>query len=178
MLQIAVIGNIGNDAELRSENGSEFITFKVAHNERYTDANGNTHDTTQWISCVMNGNGGGVLKYLTKGQQVYVVGDGSVRTYHSKTQRMLVAGVDIRVRSVQLVGGRADAVPSVLFDTDGVQVNVTKYYNATGKTSCKLFSRSGEWYDVDENGWLSKQATGTEPAESATTEGTDGKPFI
>lgn len=178
MLQIAVIGNIGNDAELRSENGSEFITFKVAHNERYTDASGNTHDTTQWISCVMNGNGGGVLQYLKKGQQVYVVGDGSVRTYHSKTQRMLVAGVDIRVRSVQLVGGRADAVPAVLFDADGVQVRVTKFYNADGKTNCKLYSRSGEEFDVNENGWLSKQLAEADPAGAATTDGTDGKPFV
>lgn len=154
MLKFEVIGNLGGNAELHQENGTEFVTFKVAHNERYVKADGQSVDKTVWVSCVLNGRADGLLPYLVAGQQVYVSGDGSTRTYHSKTQRCLVAGIDIRVRQIQLIGGRPDGVPSVLFDSDGVQVNVVKYYQAVGKKNTTLLDRRGVEYTVDNNGWL------------------------
>lgn len=154
MLQFTVIGNIGGNAELHEENGQKFVSFKVAHNERYVTANGEQRDTTVWVSCVLNGDANNLLPYLVKGQLVFVSGDGSVRTYHSKTQRALVAGVNIRVRTIQLLGSRADAMPRYLFDGDGVQVELAKYYNATGKTNCLLYDATGREYNVDANGWV------------------------
>lgn len=154
MLQISVIGNIGANAELHTENGNNFVTFKVAHNERYVDAKGQQHDKTDWISCVLNGDGGKLREYLVKGTTVFVSGDAEVRTYHSQQQRALVAGINVRVRSISLVGGKVDQVPSVLFDTDGVQVNVMKCFFAPDKKKATLFDRAGNQYTTDKQGWV------------------------
>lgn len=151
-----VIGNIGANAELRTENGNTFVTFKVAHNERWTTADGQQHDTTTWISCVLNGDAGRLLQYLVKGALVFVSGEPSVRTYHSQAQRCMVAGIDLRVRVINLVGGRADNFPSYLFDKDGVQHDVTKYYNVPGTTDATLYDKDGNEYTTDANGWVSK----------------------
>lgn len=35
MLAVTVIGNIGNDAEIKEFNGQKFIAFNVASTERY-----------------------------------------------------------------------------------------------------------------------------------------------
>lgn len=152
MLQLQVIGNIGGDAELHRENGNEFVTFKVAHNDRWTDANGVQRETTTWVSCVWAGNGGNLLQYLRKGQNVYAVGDAEVRQYHSQAQRQLVAGLNLRVRFLQLVGSRPDAVPSVLFDKEGIEVRVEKRYIASEKKGAELYDRTGIRYTTDETG--------------------------
>lgn len=165
MLQLQVIGNIGGDAELHRENGNEFVTFKVAHNDRWTDAQGVVRETTTWVSCVWSGNGGNLLQYLKKGQNVYAVGDAEVRQYHSQVQRQLVAGLNLRVRFLQLVGSRPDAVPSVLFDTDGVEVRVDKYFFTTDKKDCKLISRDGKEYVVDKKGWVTIKLSDETKAE-------------
>lgn len=168
MLQFQVIGNLGGDAEFHNENGNQFISFRVGHTNRYTDSNGQTTEETTWVSCVLNGDGGKLLQYLVKGQKVCVTGDGSVRTYHSKKMQRLIAGANIFVRSIELVGARPDAVPSALFDENGVQVNVYKYFLAQGKASCSLFDRTGMAYAVDQNGWVlppQNPATNTTEAE-------------
>lgn len=164
MLQITVIGNIGSNAELRNENGNEFVTFKVAHNDRWTDAQGVQHDKTVWVSCVMNGRADNLIKYLTKGTQVFVCGDGEVRTYHSQAARALVAGINLRVRSIQLIGGRPDDVPAVLFDKDGREVRISKFYWSAGTTEKELYSRNGEVFNVGENGWVTPQPS-EQPSE-------------
>ena len=41
MLAVTVIGNIGNDAEIKEFNGQKFIAFNVASTERYKDRQGN-----------------------------------------------------------------------------------------------------------------------------------------
>ena len=177
MLLFTAIGNLGGDAELHRENGSEFVSFRVAHTERYTAGNGQQHEETTWVSCILNGDGGELLKYLVKGQQVYVTGDGSVRQYHSKTAGRLVAGANIRVRSIQLVGGRPDPVPHYLFTGDGKQVSVTKFYMAEGLPSCTLFDRTGTAFRTDANGWVSKPLLEQQvPAVTANNEASD-KPF-
>lgn len=197
MLQFQVIGNLGGDAEFHNENGNQFISFRVGHTNRYTNDQGQTTEETTWVSCVLNGDGGKLLQYLVKGQKVCVTGDGSVRTYHSKKMQRLIAGANIFVRSIELVGARPDAVPSALFDENGVQVNVYKYFLAQGKASCSLFDRTGMAYTVDQNGWVlppqnpapddattvdAQQASATAAGDSVTSSNTqsaqvDDAPF-
>lgn len=178
MLQLQVIGNIGGNAELRNENGSEFVTFKVAHNDRYTTSDGVVRDTTTWVSCVLSGNGGNLLKYLTKGQQVWISGEASVRTYHSKTQHQLVAGLDIRVRQIQLLGSKPDAVPSVLFDSEGRQIQVIKYYHTQQMQDGELTDRTGSKYTVKKS-WIypTTPSEGEQPAEEQPTAENDNMPW-
>lgn len=170
MLQSIVIGNLGADVEFHSEQGSEFITFKVAHTDRYPDAQGNQIEETVWISCVMNGRAEKLRPYLVKGQKVCVIGDTSVRTYHSKKMQRLVAGVNLFVRSIELVGGRGDDVPRYLFTEDGVQHNVTKFYYCDTAKGKSLYDRSGVAYQVDKKGWI----TPVTPTQDSNQEQANG----
>jgi len=54
MLQCTLIGNLGGNAKVNKADGREFVSFRVAHNEAYTDASGKKHDTVQWVDCILN----------------------------------------------------------------------------------------------------------------------------
>lgn len=150
MLQVIVAGNLGADAEVRGEQGREFTTFRVAHTDRWTGQDGVSHETTTWVDCTLNGRPN-VVPFLRKGTQVVVIGTASLRVYSSPRDRCMKAGVQVSVRSVELMGGIRDAVPSRLFDTDGVQHDVHKRYFVDVQ-STTLMSQRGERYAVDDKG--------------------------
>lgn len=154
MFKATIIGNLGASAELHKENGSEFVTFKVAHNERFKSSDGNTRETSVWISCLLNGRADNLRPYLVKGATVAVFGDLRLKTYHSAKMHALVAGADLFVRSIDLVGSKPDAIPSRLYDLNGVEHRVNKFYNCETAKSQELLTQAGERYMVDENGWL------------------------
>ena len=108
MFRVEVIGNLGADAQVKSENGKEFVSFNVAHTDRWTDNTGTTHETTQWVSCIINDAKSKVVQYLTKGKQVFVRGEARLRVYSSEQARATVAGITVRVREIELVGGRSE----------------------------------------------------------------------
>lgn len=160
MLQGIIIGHLGADAECKSANGREFCTVRVANTNKWTDDAGVAHEDTTWVDCVMSGKPN-VLPYLKKGQQVYISGSLSVRVYSSKKDRCMKAGITINVRSIELLGGKADDVPSILYDAEGKEVRVSKWYFAD---SCKrgfeseeylpLMSRNNEKYVANRDGWV------------------------
>lgn len=162
MFKATIIGNLGANAEFHNENGSEFITFKVAHNERFKDSQGNTNERSVWISCIMNGRAENLMPYLQKGATVAVFGDLRLKTYHSAKMHALVAGADLFVRSIDLVGSRPDAIPSRLYDTDGIEHNVSKWYYCDTAKGRQLLTQAGDLFDVDPNGWV-KPATEITP---------------
>lgn len=161
MLQAICIGNLGSDAEVKSSNGKEFTTFRIAHTEKWTDDAGQVHENTIWVDCIMNGKTN-VVEYLKRGQQVYVTGSISLRVYSSAKDRCMKAGLTINVRSVELLGGKKEEVPSQLIDnTDGKIYNVNKWYHIaefadSGSLETKkvLQSRSGQSFIVNLGGWV------------------------
>lgn len=163
MLQVTLIGHIGGDAEVKNADGREFISFRVANTERWTDDAGQVHDTTTWVDCTMDGRPK-VLEFLKRGQQVFVQGSATLRVYSSAKDRCMKAGMRVRVRSVELLGGRTDDVPSKLYDAnDGHEVEVRKYYQCSALVRDNkaiefypVVSRNGERFIVDRNGWVSK----------------------
>lgn len=100
MIRIEIIGNLGSDAQVREANGTRFVSFNVAHSVKKNDT-----EITTWVGCTLSYVNENLVKYLVKGQCVYVTGTISLRTYKGK-DGMIHAGVDCRVDSVQLVGGR------------------------------------------------------------------------
>ena len=102
-----IIGNLGADAERRVSNGREFISFRVAHSQRTTNREtGEVTERTEWVSCIMDGSGGALLQYLTRGQKVFVEGELSARIYKSPRDGQTYAGFDCRVRHIELCGSR------------------------------------------------------------------------
>ena len=161
MLQAILIGNLGADAEVKNANGREFTTIRVAHTERWTDENGQKTESTTWVDCNFQGRPN-VLPYLKKGTQVFVSGHMSLRIYSSKKDRCMKAGVTINVKNIELLGGKAEDIPSILYkESDNSEVKVQKWYNAAAMVRevsapeyLFLLSRNGGRYKADRNGWL------------------------
>lgn len=170
MFKVTIIGNLGADAEYHNENGNEFVAFKVAHNDRRQAADGREVESIVWASCTMNGRNEKLLPYLKKGTTVYVQGDARLKTFHSEKQRALVAGINIFVRDVQLVGAKPDTVPSRLYDEDGQEYRVQKFYNTAVPPKGVLFSQQGQQFTVDVNGWVFAQPDALTPSSEPSTD--------
>ena len=170
MLQVTLIGNLGGNAEIKAADGREFVAFRVAHNEGYTDANGNKVDRTQWIDCTMSNADSGIVPYLKQGVKVFARGHMSLRVYSSPKLRQMVAGVSVAIQEIELVGGSGDEVPRSLIDpTDGKIYPVSKYYwtefNTKGmkrEDTRILVDKRGMEYTMDFHGFV-KPAQAPEP---------------
>lgn len=163
MLQCILIGHLGADAEYKNENGKEFIAFRVANTDKWTDDAGQTHETTTWVDCIMNGKPK-VFDFLKRGQQIYVSGAVKLRVYSSKKDKCMKAGLTISVKAVELIGGKTDEIPSTLIDPTNNSLHQTsKYYwceDIAGKLgdgqTIELISRANDRYVVDNGGWVHK----------------------
>ena len=108
MLQCEVIGNIGNDAEIKDFSGKKYVSFNVAHSERRKDANGTTVESTTWVSVLWYGDGGGLTQYLKKGCKVFVRGRLSLKTYQDKHGNTQIA-VNVNANEVTLCGLKGES---------------------------------------------------------------------
>lgn len=107
MIDVTLIGNLAADIVVRDgEGGEKFGTVTVAVNRK--DRNGN--NIPDYLRLYLDDRfaRSGVVKYLTKGKQVYVRGDERVYT-HEGTGGKTYVNRDVRVKDLQLLGGRQDA---------------------------------------------------------------------
>jgi single-strand DNA-binding protein len=109
MIKLQVIGNLGKDCLVNTVNGKNVINFTVAHTEKYRDSQGNNQEKTTWVDCAYWTDKTGIAPYLLKGKQVYVEGTPEVRTFQ-KQDGTNGASLSLRVREVQLLGGKADGM--------------------------------------------------------------------
>lgn len=175
MLQVSVIGHLGADAKVKSANGKQFVSFNVAHTDVWQDEKQVKHEETTWVSCALNGNGGNVLPYLKRGQQVFCQGRASLRVYSSKKARAMVAGVNLSVDRIELVGGRADDVPRELIAEGGAILRTNKIFFVTledaaaagleMKGSDVLCAANGAQFAVNEQGFIFPCKPEDEPAD-------------
>ena len=91
--------------------GKNVINFTVAHTEKYKDSQGNNQEKTTWVDCAYWTDRTALAPYLTKGKQVFAEGTPEVRTF-TRQDGTAGASLSLRVREVQLLGGRGDSVPS------------------------------------------------------------------
>lgn len=180
MLKLEVIGNLGADATLHREQGQVFVAMNIAHTQRRKDAQGNEVEATEWVSATLNGDGGNLLPYLKKGTRVYAYGDMTLRLFHSEKDRRMKAGVNMFIRSIELIGAMPDAVPRDLYDVDGAAHRTAKYYYCDTVKSATLVDRRGMPFSVDANGWVTpvqatpQSATDANSNESAVNECNSG----
>ena len=129
MIKVEVIGNLGADCEVKQSNGNKFGACRLAHTEKYTDAQGNVHESTVWVDIVIPDAENKVIPYLKAGVKVFVRGNASLRVYSSQKDRCMKAGLTINAREIELCGGSSDAVPRQLIDpSNGQLFDVTKCY--------------------------------------------------
>ncbi len=108
MIKMQIIGHLGKDCVVNTVNGKNVINFTVAHTEKYRDSQGNNQEKTTWVDCAYWTDRTAVSPYLTKGKQVYVEGTPDVKSF-SRQDGTAGASLSLRVREVQLLGGRGEA---------------------------------------------------------------------
>ena len=107
MIKMQIIGNLGKDCVVNTVNGKNVINFAVAHTEKFKDSQGNQQEKTTWVDCAYWTDRTAVAQYLTKGKQVYAEGTPELKTYQ-KNDGTPGSSLSLRVREVQLLGGRGD----------------------------------------------------------------------
>lgn len=83
--QVTIIGNIGNDLEMRyTANGTAVLNLSVATSRRY-EQDGETMEVTEWHRIVLWGKTAeAVNQYAEKGAQVYASGYLQTREWEDK----------------------------------------------------------------------------------------------
>ncbi|HEY8731632.1 MAG TPA: single-stranded DNA-binding protein [Candidatus Limnocylindria bacterium] len=108
MAKISIIGNVGRDPEMRmTPQGRPVCDFSVAVN-RVSTSGGERSEQTDWyrVSC-WGKQAETAQQIIQKGQQIYVDGRFSPRTYTNK-DNVEKTSLDISCNDFQLLGRRAD----------------------------------------------------------------------
>ena len=102
MNSITITGNLGKDAEMRALNdGTPVLSFSVADNQ-------GKDKSSIWWNCSLFGKRAESLhQYLTKGQQVTVIGNVSEREFTDKEGNKRKS-MDVRVNDIALQGGKRE----------------------------------------------------------------------
>jgi single-strand DNA-binding protein len=108
MIKMQVIGNLGKDCTVNTVNGKNVINFTVAHTEKYKDSQGTQQEKTTWVDCAYWTDRTAIAQYLTKGKQVFVEGQPEARSFQ-RNDGTAGASLSLRVREVQLLGGRGES---------------------------------------------------------------------
>ena len=102
--KIMLIGNAGNDAELRyTPNGDGVASFSLAVGNRYTNREGQQIDETEWFRINVWGRRAEfVSSYIKKGMQVYAEGRLKSNLYQDNAGETKVS-LDVNAFDVQIV---------------------------------------------------------------------------
>ena len=107
MIKLQIIGNLGKDCVVNTVSSKNVINFTVAHTEKYKDSQGVNQEKTTWVDCAYWTDRTAIAPYLLKGQLVFVEGNPEVRSF-TRNDGTAGASLSMRVRDIQLLGGRKD----------------------------------------------------------------------
>lgn len=103
MVQIEIIGNLGADVKTVNSNGNTFHSFNICDNRKVGDT-----EVSQWYGCTLNRASENLLKYLVKGQSVFVRGIPRFRVFDSAVHHCKMVAIDVMVNEVTLIGGKPE----------------------------------------------------------------------
>jgi single-strand DNA-binding protein len=110
--KVTLIGNLGNDPEVRSTTGGNRVaTFSLATSRSWNDAGGTKQEKTEWHRCVVWNTKSSQLadiveKYVKKGDKLYVEGRIEYRQWQDKENQTRYS-TEINVRELIMLGGGA-----------------------------------------------------------------------
>jgi single-strand DNA-binding protein len=108
--KVMLIGNLGNDPEVRSTTGGGRVaTFSLATSRSWNDQQGNKQEKTEWHRCVVWNTKGSQLadiveRYVHKGDKIYVEGRIEYRQWQDKEGQTRYS-TEINVRELIMLGG-------------------------------------------------------------------------
>lgn len=111
--KVTLVGNLGADPDVKATaGGGKVANLRLATSRRWTDAQGELHEETEWHALVAWNDEGNRLadfaeQYVKKGDKIYIEGRIRSRQYeHEDVQR---TAYEIVVRElIPMSGGRGD----------------------------------------------------------------------
>jgi single-strand DNA-binding protein len=110
--KVTLIGNLGNDPEVRSTTGgSRVATFSLATSRSWNDAAGAKQEKTEWHRCVVWNSKASNLadvveRYVKKGDKLYVEGRIEYRQWQDKEGQTRYS-TEINVRELIMLSPRS-----------------------------------------------------------------------
>ncbi len=111
--QIILIGNLGNDPELRhTASGLPVCSFRLAVNKQWTTQDGEKRDKTTWFRVsTWQKQAELVNQYLSKGRQVMVIGEVEEANAYTNKAGEAAATIEVTARLVKFLGSGDNAEP-------------------------------------------------------------------
>jgi single-strand DNA-binding protein len=112
--KVTLIGNLGNDPEVRSTTGGNRVaTFSLATSRSWNDQTGAKQEKTEWHRCVVWNTKSSQLadiveRYVHKGDKLYVEGRIEYRQWQDKDGQTRYS-TEINVRELIMLGGAKGA---------------------------------------------------------------------
>lgn len=108
--QITLIGNLGNEPELRyTPSGVPVVSFNLAVNKSWTDAEGGKQDKTVWFRVTAWRKLAEIAaQYLAKGKQILVVGEMEDARAFTDKEGNSRASLEVTAQTIKFLS-RADA---------------------------------------------------------------------
>lgn len=109
--QLTLVGNLGNDPEMRyTPSGVPVATFSLAVSRSWAGADGQRQEKTTWFRVTAwRKLAETVSQYLTKGKQVLVIGEiEEARAYTDRNGDTKVS-LEVTAQTVRFIGQRGDA---------------------------------------------------------------------
>ena len=109
--QVNLIGNLGNDVDLKyTQGGMAIATLSLATTRSRKDKDGNYQDETSWHRVKLFGKTAEVAsEYLKKGSSVYIGGRLEYGNYEKDGVKHYTT--DIIGEDMQMLGGKSEAAP-------------------------------------------------------------------
>lgn len=106
-LKLVIVGNLGNDPELRYTSGGDPVcNFSVAVNRKWTGKDGQKHEETTWVKVAAWGKLAETCnQYLLKGRQVLVEGEVLKADAYSNKDGEAKASLVLTAQNVRFLGG-------------------------------------------------------------------------
>ncbi len=126
MNKMMVIGNLGRDPEMRyTPNGQAVTNFTVATNYKYTTAEGESREETEWFRVSAWGRLAETCnQYLSRGRKVYVEGRLRSRTYETREgETRFVNEITANdVRFIDTAGAKGEEIPADMEQPGGTEL--------------------------------------------------------
>ncbi len=109
--KVILVGNLGQDPEVRHIPSGAVTTLSIATSETWNDKEGNKQERTEWHRVVFFGRLAEVAgEYLKKGSQVYIEGKLRTNKWQDKTGADRYT-TEIMANEMQMLGGRTGGGP-------------------------------------------------------------------
>ena len=100
---ISLVGRLGSEPELKTVGNYTVLEFNLANNCGFGEK-----QVTNWFRCTIWGTRGEKLKeYLSKGKEVFVTGELSLRKYTNK-EGVEKISPDLKVEQLDFIGGKSE----------------------------------------------------------------------